>query len=261
MTFDFFNTSNLAFGKKLTQAFQTLNDLADNSEMAVDNAIQNLEYYKQYGELNYQAPVPVNLTSPARVNEIFAVIDGYKVFKQLQYQNELLSVEYIYFTQQNSKITLASGSTTLKEGYAFITPSISNSNIQRAIRFSEENDPKGAEELLFQFRIDNNGKINFSGDLQSSIGFYSYDATQYRELVKGDAITLPYTATDYECICVVGTDLNIEISKDGTTSLSGRAKSNVDGEYDYNTYTIVYLKPKQRLTGVYSKAFKVNYSY
>lgn len=261
MTFDFFNTSNLAFGKKLTQAFQTLNDLADTSELAVANALQNLEYYKQYGELNYQAPVPTNQTSPVRVNEIFSVVDGYNIFKQLQYKNGLFSVEYIYFTETNSKITLAAGSTTIKEGYAYVAPAITNSSMQRSIRFTKDEGAKGSEILLFQYRIDEDGKIILSGDLQSSLGFYSYDATQYRELAVGNKVELPYTATGYECICVVGTDLNIEAKLDDTIVLSGRAKSNADHEYDYTAYTVIYMKPKQKLTGVCSKAFKVKYKY
>lgn len=261
MTFDFFNTSNLAFGKKLTQAFKTLNDLMTASENALDIALENLEYYQQYGKLSYLAPVPTKLTAPVRTDELLNTIAGYSIFSQLQYLNGLLSVKLVRLNKNTDKILLAQGSTELKEGYAFVTPSISNTEAQRNIRFDEDNNPKGSEFLLFQFRIDSKGKIHLGGDIQNFLNYYAYDATQYRSLSKGDEISLPYTAEDYECVCVVGQDLKLEIKVNDKVILSGRATSNRDYQIDHIAYGIVYLKPKDKLSGIYGKAFKVNYNY
>lgn len=261
MTFDFFNTSNLAFGKKLTQAFKTLNDLMTASENSLDIALENLQYYQQYGRLNYLAPVPTRLQAPARTDELLDTISGYGVFSQLQYLNGLLSVKFVRLDDSDNKITLAQGSTELREGYAFVVPSISNTEAQRNIRFSEENTPESNERLMFGFRIDSKNKIHLSGDIQNTLGLYAYDATQYRSLSKGNNITLPYTASDYECVCVVGKKLNLQIAVNGKVILSGRAASNKDWAIHHIAYGIVYLKPNDKLTGIYSNAFKVNYNY
>ncbi|MCM1324156.1 MAG: hypothetical protein NC218_08335 [Acetobacter sp.] len=236
--------------------------MMDNSELALSNTLENMEYYQQYGRLDYQAPVPTKQASPVRTDELIDVVDNYNIFKQFQYQNGLLSIEFVYFTQRCGKITLAQGSTELKEGYAFVVPAISNSQSQRSIRFAEENLPKSGEVLLFEFRINDGGKVLLKGDIQSLLGFYPYDATQYRSLSRGSDITLPHTAEDYECICIVGKDLKLNYKVNSKTILSGTATSNEDGEYDYMTYGIVYLKPGDELTSdYYSKAFKVDYNY
>ena len=57
MTFNFFNTSRLAFGSKLTAAFKQLNNMMDNSLEAVDRALSDLDYYQQYINKNYRFPM------------------------------------------------------------------------------------------------------------------------------------------------------------------------------------------------------------
>ena len=261
MTFDFFNTSNLAFGKKIAQAFQTLEDKLTAAEDSVTNALQNIESYKQYGKLNYVAPVPFKTDSPARFDEILDVIDTYKLFKSLKYSNGLLSVEFVCVLN-NNKINLITGSTELKEGYAFFKQSLSNSNYQRAIRFSSEDDRESGELLLFKFRILNDKNIILQGDTQSLLGYYAYDATQYRSLTKGEDITkLPYTATDYECVSISGNDMYNEVKLNGTTIFKGQGYDGRKHDYRAKRHIIVYMKPDDVLDGILTTGFKINYNF
>ena len=58
MAFDFFNTSNLAFGAKLTRAFKQLNDLLDAAEEHLTVVYGDLYIYGEYIDRNYLVPVP-----------------------------------------------------------------------------------------------------------------------------------------------------------------------------------------------------------
>ena len=48
MTFDYFNVSNLAWGKKITQAFKTLNSMQDETDDHFLDIVKVLDYYSQY---------------------------------------------------------------------------------------------------------------------------------------------------------------------------------------------------------------------
>ena len=66
MTFEFFNTSNLAFGSKLTSAFKTLDDMAQRSSNNINTLLSDLEFYEQYLDRNYRVPAPTTGTMAAR---------------------------------------------------------------------------------------------------------------------------------------------------------------------------------------------------
>lgn len=257
MSFDFFNTSALAFGAKLTSAFKTLNN---NMAYAIDNlnkVLKNLDYYRQYLNKNYRVPVPTRASMAARTNEIFALIDKTINIKHLELENGLLTVEVTFFTANTYRITDAVGSTELKEGYAFVSPAISSNRASRNIRFSEDNNPDGSEILLFGFRIDSNNNIMLKGDLRTSLMLFPQDATQYTSITKGEYVPNPHTATDYECICCVGSETIIDVRINGQVIISGIGT----GHHPQRRHCIVYLKPNDVLSGTFEQAFKINYNY
>lgn len=257
MSFDFFNTSALAFGAKLTAAFKTLNN---NMGYAIDNlnkVLGDLDYYQQYLNKNYRVPVPTRAGMAARTNEIFALIDKTVNIKHLELENGLFTVEITFFTMNTSRITDAVGSTELKEGYAFVSPTISNSRTSRNIRFSENNSPEGNEILLFGFRIDSKNNIMLKGDLRTNLMLFPQDATQYTSLTKGSNVPNPYTARDYECICCVGYENNINVKVNNQTIISGSGSEH----HPQRRHCIVYLKPNDVLSGTFEQAFKINYNY
>lgn len=258
MSFDFFNTSLLAFGSKLTAAFTTLTNNAKYAIENVDKALSELEYYQQYINKNYRVPVPTRSTMAVRVNEIYSVIDESVDIKELKYENNTFSVEVTYFNNSTNKITNAVGETsTLKEGYAYVVPSTTNTRMTKEIRFSSSDDKKGNEILLFKFRVDNEGKIFLGGDLRTTLKLFPQDATQYTSLSGGETITFPYTAQDYECICVIGYIDNILVNVNDTTIIKGGG----GGGYHNRNHAIIYLKKGDVVSGTIETGFKINYNY
>lgn len=258
MTFEFFNTSSLAFGSKLTAAFKQLNNTMMYSLENIDRVLSDLDYYQQYIEKNYRVPVPTRPQMAARTNEIFSVIDEMNPIKKLVYEDNLFKVEISFYDKKTHKITRAHGETEITEGKAFVAPSPSNSRINREIRFTD-NDGKaqGSEILLFQYRIDSEGRIYLLGDLRDRLRLYPQDATQYTSLSKGSSLTFPYTATDYECLCLVGYRNNFDAQVNGSSVIKGVG----GGVYDNINHAIVYVKKGDVISGTINFGFKVNYNF
>ena len=74
MTFDFFNTSDLAFGGKLTSAFRQLFNLLQQAEDNIDSVLEKQAIYSDYFFKNYIVGEPTNATQPCRTNEILNII-------------------------------------------------------------------------------------------------------------------------------------------------------------------------------------------
>lgn len=250
MSFDFFNNSHLAFGSKLTAAFKQLEKIKGEAELNLQNVLSVQDIYKEYISRNYQIPVPSDLNSPCRVDEVFQIIDAPFVVKRMEYKNGKLYVDILTFNSTTLRITCASGETDLKEGSAYYEQSISNLTTGREIKFVSKSKAETGTKL-FDFRIDNNGYIcleNISEYIES------IDYNNYSSLSNGGNISLPYTATDYECVVVVGNDINAEIKLNGTTIL---------GYWDARNckrFVVAYLKAGDQLTGSAQLAFKVKYN-
>lgn len=250
MSFDFFNTSHLAFGSKLTAAFKQLEKLKNEAELNLKNVLVTQDVYKQYIERNYQVPVPSELDSPCRVDEVFQIIDAPLVIKRMERINGVLYVDILSFNKTTLRITNASGNTTLKEGSAYYEQAISNTTSGVDIKFVGKNKTETGTKL-FDFRIDNNGYIcleNASEYIQSS------NYGQYASITDGGNVAFPYTATDYECIVAVGQQSDTDIKLNGTTIL-GYWGSNQD-----KRYVIAYMKAGDQLTGNASQAFRIKYN-
>lgn len=257
MTFEFFNTSRLAFGSKLTAAFKQLNNNMYYALQNIQSILNDLDYYNQYNNRNYRAPVPTRPQMVARVNELFALIDDIVAVQNLKYENNLLNVKITFFTKSINRITQAVGTTSLKEGYAYVTLSPSNTRVVREIRFSSNNDQKASETLLFRFRINNSGRIFLIGNLTTFLGLYPQDATQYTSITKGVDISIPYIAQDYECVCLAGYRNNFSVYVNGEEIVKGIG----GGAYDNYNHVVLYLKKGDVVSGNIRFGFKINYNY
>lgn len=250
MSFDFFNTSHLAFGSKLTAAFKQLEKLKNEAKLNLDNVLATQDVYKQYIARNYQVPVPATLDSSCRVDEVFQIIDAPFIIKRMEYTGGKLYVDILSFNKTTLRITCASGNTTLKEGSAYYEQAISNVTTGRDIKFVNKSKSETGIKL-FDFRIDKNGYIcleNASEYIQSS------NYGQYQSITDGGNIGLPYTATDYECVIAVGQLGNTDIRLNGTTILGYWGTQNV------KRFIVVYMKAGDTLSGNASMAFKVKYN-
>lgn len=74
MTFDFFNTSDLAFGGKLTSAFKQLFNKVGQAEDNINSVLEKQAIYSDYFFKNYIVGEPTNATQPCRTNEILDIV-------------------------------------------------------------------------------------------------------------------------------------------------------------------------------------------
>jgi len=256
MTFEYFNTSSLAFGSKITAAFRQLENNMTYAINSVDAILGDLEFYQQFITKNYRVPAPIRATMAARTNELYAIVDDMNKINYLSFNDNTLFATILYYNPTNHRITRATGSTTIREGYAYVSPSPSNTKLTRTIRFSSSSTAQGNEILLFQYRVDPEGRIFLVGDLRTSLKLYPQDATQYKSLSKGDGITLPYTANDYECLCIVGHRNFLDVQVNGETIIKGDG----GGAYDNINHAIIYVKKGDVVSGSAQFAFKVRYN-
>lgn len=260
MSFEYFNNSHLAFGSKLTRAFKQLEKLMNDAEGNILSYVSDLDVLGEYINRNYRVPRPVTETSAVRAAEIFDVINDNYYIKEASYKDGIFRLSLNYFNRGTNRFTIASGSTDINEGYAYVKPSMSNSNPASEIIFSEkENNSSGY--CIFKYRIDSQGFINIEDGSSDIITFKIGDYDYENNISFGDQITLPYTATDYCCVCVIGRKTSVS-NNEYSLSIS------VNGQYICSSYgTIhknsgfVYLKPEDILSSeVYADAYLINYT-
>lgn len=256
MSFDFFNPSHLAFGAKLTKAFNSLERICLDAEDALGDLIRIQEVYNTYVNRNYPCPAPSRPDAPCRTNEIFDLINDVQLIKTAKInENGEFECAINLFKRATNRLTIASGTTKLKEGSIYVNSSISNQRPERELQFVE-NDSDGTGQFLAKFRIDEDNNINIVGDSSSFFipGDFNHIVGMKSDL---DSITLDenneYTANDYECVLVTG-------NRDGwQVILNGSEIGYTYGLSQYQTIPI-YLKPGDVLkTTRYSKLTRVRY--
>lgn len=255
MTFDFFNTSSLAFGSKLTKAFNQLDRLCNEAEENIAKILDQQSIFRNYVHRNYQVPVPTKGTAACRTNELFNVIYGEIFIRNLFWDTSTnqLVVDIVRHDKTTNRVSAMSGETKIRKGYAYCTYASSNTKMNQTIRFSEEKESKSNEVFLFGFFVDENDNSVTLTDSLDNLNLYPQDFTQYSTLTKGSTITLPYTAKTYECVALTSTPDRVELYKNGTLIFSGTC-------WNTKTHIVLYLKPNDKLTGTVGASFKISYN-
>lgn len=140
MTYNFFNTSLLAFGKKLTSAFKSLNDLLKVAQDNVEQVLQDLRIFKPYGNKNYKVPTPSGGDRPCRTDELYNLINQPYYFEQFEYKDGTLTISGIAFNRSTKRITSFVGSTEITAGSIYYPEAISNDTVGTNLRFYSSAD-------------------------------------------------------------------------------------------------------------------------
>lgn len=262
MGYDFFNTSSTAFGSRLTAAFLSLTKLGEDAETRLNEILENWDLYKAYIGNSYRIPKPQGLDDPVRTNEIFDIFaDKPIIIHTLNYSNNKLNIKIYKFNTTNNRMTVLTGSTTKKEGYVYYDEATSNTRPNKTLRF--ENSSLAAGNLLFQYRVDSNNKVNLIGQVKPQLALIPVDASHLTNVQLGSLLsdgTHQYKAVDYECLLIIGklsgtewdTDPCIRVTKNGKTILKGRG-------FCSRRYCIVYAKPDDVISGIFSSIYRINY--
>ena len=83
MSYDFFNTSNLAFGAKITSAFRQLFASTQQARDNIQSVLDRQAIYSDYLFKNYIVGQPTAKTNPCRTNEILNLIKDLGFIKKL----------------------------------------------------------------------------------------------------------------------------------------------------------------------------------
>lgn len=267
--YDFFNTSYLAFGDKLTKVFRSLGLLLDDAEANLEIIDKQISYYNRYVNRNYKIATPISGDSPTRGADIFNALKVYPVcIKKLELNgNGGINIAINICNPTNNRITIATGNSgDMGMGYAILKQSQSNNNIEQTITFTTSKgnvDYSGQTIILFKFRVEN-GRLNMS-ELYENLPLYAsnYD-NHYYGITLTDVGPNP-TATGYDTFIVrtantYGYFHGYLVDPDDSTLVN---TYNQGGETWYSTSGVAYLYKGEQLKANPNSGdatvFKVNY--
>lgn len=143
MSFDFFNTSNLAFGNKLTTAFKQLFNNLQQAEDNITSVLERQSIYNDFVFKNYIVGTPSTPTSPCRSNEILNIIKHSDISSPIKLEcigdNEetvdILTINLNIYDNSTNIVTNVIGSTNITSDGWNINDTLSNrkSDIYRGI--------------------------------------------------------------------------------------------------------------------------------
>lgn len=270
MAFDFFNTSYLAFGTKITRAFRNLAGLLDNTSDNISLLEAQLAYYNQYMNKNYKVPVPQSGDSPVQANQIYQVLKVKPIIiKTLKKYGENGLEVAINYINDNNKITYAYGCTDIGNGYCYAKLSTSNNTPSTKIKFVDVTSSDDIEKMnnssyirLFKYKVQSNNDIILSNisNLLPIIPsnwdshYADYQLVDRTEFYKGDVapydvmviVTTPYESSAHT--------INVR-TKDGEV-IPILGHSNI--YQPFVLCTAAYLQEGDKLTGDIGSVYEVN---
>lgn len=247
MTFDFFNPSNLAFGKKITAAFQQLEQLRDKAEDHVDDVLNDLDVYQQFINRNYAAPQPTKGDMPARVADLFEILNHGNFIREFSYDKttKTYKIDAILWNETGSRYTVCKGTSEGKsEVYCYVQYANSSKYPEKEIKFSEtENSSLGV--LFAHFK---DGYLSGKPEQYPLLNAVSGDVTTWYDMTLGANIGSTYQNNEDYTALFASAD-----SHDGNQvyrfKVNDRLLMQGAGHWKYTNqaHAILYLKPKDKL--------------
>ena len=219
MTYNYFNSGRLALGKKITAAFNSLNELLNAATDHIEQTTSTLSYYSQFMGKNFLAPEPITDNMLTRTDEIFDIISDTYCIRKFKVENGKLKIDAVVFSKEYNRITHAVGETDRTSGYAIVKLSTSLESFDKTIRFSDADDTTTGEKMLFKFtRTGNTVHITNANKMDGCIiGETMHYKGVTIEKVANNDYTVPNLA---ECIMIHSDQTNwCEIRLNGTPIL------------------------------------------
>lgn len=153
MTFDYFNTSYLAFGDKLKKTFKSLGGLLDSGYSKFDSLSNQLSFISNYLNKNYQVQNPIDGDSPCNCGTIYKVLSnsplGNLTIDPYSSGNlKGIQISLTFFNPVTNKLCFVDGAVSSTEdkeiisGSAFLIPSVLNNNFTGKIVFFKSDEDK-----------------------------------------------------------------------------------------------------------------------
>lgn len=216
MSFDFFNTSNLAFGNKLTTAFKQLFNNLQQAEDNITNVLERQSIYNDFVFKNYIVGNPSTPTSPCRSNEILNIVKHADISSPVKLEcigdnenaSDILTINLNIYNTSSNIVTNILGSTNITaddwnindtlnnrkstkyrgifiEKYVYFTLADSNMNMIVTPEFTNEKkkaeDLKEGQEFLCKIRINSMGQYSLCS-VNKKFNFSIGDFGHYKTL-------------------------------------------------------------------------------
>lgn len=262
MTYNYFNSGRLAFGKKITAAFNSLNELLNSAKEHVDLTIGNLSYYTGFNGKNYPTPEPITGNMITRTDELFDILNAGYFVAQLTCDKTKMYVKTTVFSKEYSRITCATGETEKRTGYAIVKLSTSLTDFNKSIRFSDSDDATTGEMTLFQFVCTDDTVLIKSPEKYNGLGIG--EAIKYTSFSLTQIGSGSYTSDKVaECVLVkMGTSSGtVEENPSPVLKLNDNIIFRMDYTHHGRPFFILYLKNGDRITGDrVSTIYRINYN-
>lgn len=139
MTYNYFNTSMLAFGLNLTNAFKSLGRKLDTLNTSLEVVKNSINENAKYDKTNYPAATPTRVDAAVRSKELYDLLDKVTiVIKNFSLEDDILTVEANLFEPQRNRLTCISGSTEVTQPgkyWILYKPSLDNNKPEKTIFF------------------------------------------------------------------------------------------------------------------------------
>lgn len=139
MTYNYFNTSMLAFGLNLTNAFKSLGRKLDGLNTNLEVVKNSINENAKYDKTNYPVAAPTRVDAAVRSNELYDLLDKVAiVIKNFSLNNDVLTVEANLFEPQRNRLTCLSGNTEVAQPgkyWVLYKPSLDNNKPEKTIFF------------------------------------------------------------------------------------------------------------------------------
>lgn len=254
MTYNYFNSGRLALGKKITAAFNSLNELLNAATEHVETTTATLSYYSQFMGKNFQAPEPLTGNMLVRTDEIFDLLTDTYFIRKFKVEGGKLKIDAVVFSNDYNRITHAIGETTKTSGYAIVKLSTSLESFDKTIRFSDSDDATTGEKMLFSFtRTGNTVHITNANKIE---GCMIGETMHYKSISISQVATNTYTVKDKaECIMIHSNTTDYCMMK-----LNGTPILNVGSLQYTGCGLILYLKAGDKLDCLNSTIYRIYYN-
>lgn len=263
MSFDYFNTSYLAFGKNLSNVFRSLYKRLNGIE---DNLIEIVNYFEKYKDIkdnNYIVDTPESEDKAVNCKFIYDClnIEPWKI-KNISVNNQILTVQVNILN--NYKIGICSGSTEITDGICYIdTLPTSNKTLGIEIKFiasdNEDIDTTLRNKvILFEYIFDENNQLslrNVDGRFPIEISNWDKHYNNYNLELKNSLLNHP---TPRDMVLLVVTNKQSGVANVYLNGVNYYSKPDNIGVAN-STCVPIYCKKGDVVTGDIANLYQVNY--
>lgn len=276
MPFDYFNTSFLAFGINITNAFKSLSRILDEAYLNIDTLDEQVDIINTYKNRNYKVGKPMEPGDPVRGQELYDILSIKPLtINYIKLEDGKLKASVTYFNTRTYILTVAEGERDLTnvkypKGYIVVSSSRDNNNPEKALEFITPEAASyslGGDKLLLCRYVVDKSQGTITLDKLSREVIFPYIPTLYTEHYKDLSLTrvTDGIADGYQAFVAVTDDQyfnNRTIQESANSDVIQEWYANEAWGQFVRITGVYYAKPGDKITFATSspgKVYRINY--